>query len=492
MAITPRVDSQESNDPAVPDKRAASASPRRGPRLTREQWGAVLLLLSCQSLVILDTTGFNIALAAIGSEFGLPLDQVGAVNLGYVVALASMIPLAGWLGERFGTVRVLIVSLSVVSLGAIVGATAESLPLVMAARIMQGIGSGGLIPLGMSLVFRNFTPMRRLRVIAAIATPLSIAPALGPLMAGFLVEQLSWRWVFLMIVPLSITGVIVAFALAREPQNRAVRPLDLVGCILTVIGFGATILGMERLATGPHVLTGSISLAVGLTCLGILIPLQRRRGSRAFLDINLFRHRVFAKATAILAMHSVGFMGFGLAGPLLLQTQLGLSAIEAGLIGATGALGPLLSSRIARRLVFRVGPRWTIAISQSGMITGLSTIILGYALTEIWVIGVGVFAAGFCALLTIVTCQTVGSAAVPEQNLGDATTLDGTSRQMSNATGITVVSGALALAAAIGAPMLGTVAMTIGTIILFHVVALVILASPGRLPLPSDDKSGRR
>ena len=468
--------------------KSGSTTPQpQKPKFSRPQWGAILLLLCCQSLMILDTSGLNVALASIGRDFSVPVDQTGTVNLGFVVTLAAMIPLSGWLGERFGTVRVIVIGLGALTVGALICAAAVSLPMLVTGRIVQGAGSGGLVPLASSLLFRNFVPMQRLRVMAALSLPISLAPALGPFVGGLVVDTLSWRWVFLLNLPISATAIVVALFFAREIENRAARPLDVWGAVLTIVGFGAAVFGVERLATGADVPVGSVSLVIGITALAVLIPLERRKGKHAFLAVNLFSRRIFAKTTTITAVHSVGFMGFGLAGPLLLQTQLGMSAFEAGLVGVAGALGPLLSGRIARRVIIRIGPRGTIALSQTGILLGLGVVVLGYSVLTVWVIVLGAFVCGASSLLTIMACQTAGFGAVPTTNLGDATALDGTSRQVGNALGIAAVSGSLAAGAAAGAPMIAVVALTLGSLALFHVIALVVLVSPGRLPLPSDD-----
>lgn len=463
-------------------------SPKK-PRLSRPQWSAICLLLCCQSLMILDTSGLNVALVSIGQEFSVPVDQTGGINLGFVVALASTIPFAGWLGERFGTVRVLVASLGIVVLGSLVCALAVSLPMIVGGRIVQGMGSGGLVPLAASLLFRNFVPTQRLRVMAALSLPISLAPALGPFIGGLLVETLSWRWVFLLNLPISFIAIVVGIFFAREVQNRASRRLDLAGAMLTLIGFGASVFGVERLATGSNVLIGVASLVVGGVALSILIPLESQKGEHAFLNVTLFRRPIYAKSTAITAAHSVGFMGLSLAGPLLLQTQLGINAFEAGLIGVVGAVGPILSGRIARRLITHAGPRATIALSQSGILLGLGLMILGYITPTIWVIVTGIFLCGASSLLTIIACQTVGFAAVPTTDLGDATALDGTSRQVGNAIGIAAVSGALATAAMFGSSTIITVALTIGVLALFHILALVILANSVRMPVPTDSNA---
>jgi len=443
-------------------------------------------------LMIIDTSSFNVALASIGADFDVPVDQTGAVNLGYVVALAAMIPLSGWMGERFGTVRILMFSLGVMVAGAIIGATAASLPIVVAGRIAQGIGGGGLVPLAYALMFRNFAPSTRLRIMAALALPISLAPALGPLIGGVMVDQLGWRWVFLLSVPFAATGIVVALTFAQETESRAVRRLDVVGAVLTVIGFGASVLGVQRLATGDDPFAGGIALGVGLCALLALIPRELRLRDAAFLDIGLFRHRVFAKATILTSAHSVGFMGFGLASPLLLQTQLGASALQAGLMSVAGALGPIVSSRFARQLITAIGARRTVALSQIGIITGLSVTFAGYVAPSVWVIMAGMFVCGASSLLTIMSCQTAGFAAVPETNLGDATTLDGTSRQLSNALGIAVVSATLALSATLDASVVVTVALTLGGLVAFHLITLAVVAAPGQLPLPSSAQRSAR
>lgn len=457
-------------------------------RFTRQQWGSIGLLLCCQSLMILDTSGLNVALASIGLDFGIPLDQTGGVNLGFVVALAAMIPLSGWMGERFGTIRVLMGCLALQMLGSLICATAPVLELLITGRAVQGIGSGGLVPLASSLLFRNFVPSERLRVMAALSLPISLAPALGPLVGGLVVDLLNWRWVFLVNVPIGICAVVVGLMFAGEAKERATRPLDLSGALLTVVGCGALVLGLERTATGSDIVLGLSCMLIGSVAIGILIPLERRKASAAFLALGLFSRRVFAKTTSITAAHSVGFMGFGLAGPLLLQSQLGMTAFQAGLVAAAGALGPIISGRFARRLITGIGPQRTIALSQTGILTGLGVIVSGYIADQMWVIVVGTFLCGASSLLTIMSCQTAGFAAVPATNLGDATALDGTARQVGNAVGIAIVSGSLAWAGSLGAAPAGVAAMTIGAIAGFHVLALVVLRLPPRLHMPSDEE----
>lgn len=433
--------------------------------------------------MILDTSGLNTALASIGRNFGVPVDRTGSVSLWFAVTLAVMIPLAGWLGERFGTVRVLLAGLATLMIGSIICATAASFPMVVAGRIVQGVGAGGLVPLASSLLFRNFDPAHRLRIIAALSLPISLAPALGPLIGGLLVDRLSWRWVFLLNLPIGVLAIIGALVFAREAADRAVRRLDVRGAILATVGFGATVLGLEQLATGTGV-DGILALAAGIVALAVLIPVERRAGARAFLDIALLGRRTFAKTTAITAAHSAAFIGFGLAGPLLLQTQLGLSAFGAGAISMAGALGPAVSGRIGRPFIVRVGPRIAILCSQLGMILGLGVVVLGYALVALWIIALGVFLTGSFGFFTVLACQTVGFATIPQTNLGDATTLDGTSRQLGGAIGIATVSGALAAAGGLGAATTATVALALGSITVWNAVALVILVAPGRLPLP--------
>jgi MFS family permease len=374
--------------------------------------------------------------------------------------------------------------LVVVTIGSIGCAAAVSLPMLIASRVVQGIGAGCLQPLAASLLFRQFEPLRRLRVTTALSLPISIAPAAGPLVGGIFVQELSWRWVFLLNLPISVGALLVALLLAREAENRAVRPLDARGAVLTVVGFGATVLGLERLVAGNAPVPAIATLAVGIAAMAILIPMERRKGASAFLDVNLLRIRTFAKTTSITAAHSVGFMGFGLAGPLLLQTELGFTSLQAGLFGAAGALGPMLSGRIARPYLMRVGPRVAIASSQLTTLIGLSIVVLGYAAFPHWTIAIGVFLAGGASFMTVVSCQTVGFSAVPQSNLGDATALDGTSRQMGNAIAISGISAALAVALSTHASVVGTVALTLGTLAAFHVLVLGILVGGGKLPMP--------
>jgi len=441
-----------------------------------------VLLICCQPLVIIDATSFNVAVATIGRTFALDAGSAGSLNLGYAVALAVMIPLSGWLGERHGTIRTLIAGLIVVALGSLLGFFADSPGQVMVARVVQGIGSGGLIPLSMALVFRHVTPSERLRVLGMVALPVSLAPAIGPALGGLLVDLTGWRSVFLLSIPWVVVAVVVALTWAAESSARSGRRLDVRGLVLTTLGLSLLVLGAQRLASGESVIGGVVALAIGVTSLAFLIPFQWRRGGDAFVNLRLFRHATYARASAILAVHSAGFLAFALAAPLLLQTTFGVGASEAGLVSVVAAAGPLVMSRSTPRLITRVGSRFSIVGSQLLTVIGLSAVIAGFLSHLLWTVIIGCLLAGVASLLTVMTCQCVGFAELPARELGDATALDGTARQVGGAIGMTALTAALTMTA----PYEGaaSVLLPLGTIAAFHAIALIIgfrlTSLPGR------------
>ncbi|HEY3629828.1 MAG TPA: DHA2 family efflux MFS transporter permease subunit, partial [Jatrophihabitantaceae bacterium] len=281
-------------------------------------------------LSTLDTTIVNVALPTIGRDLGVASMSVGVVSVSYLVSLATFMPASGWLGDRIGSKPTLLSAIAVFTLASALCGTATSLGELVAFRVLQGVGGGMLAPVGMAMLLRTFAPDERVRAAGILTVPVSLAPALGPLVGGALITGLSWRWVFYVNVPFGIAAVVFG-AMFLPTERRPPAPFDLSGFLAAGLGFGLTMYGVsegpDRGWTRPSVLAAIIG---GLLLLGIMVVVELRRPA-PMVDLRLFANRLFGASAAIMMLESVGFLGTLYIMSLYLQDGRGLSPVAAGL-----------------------------------------------------------------------------------------------------------------------------------------------------------------
>jgi EmrB/QacA subfamily drug resistance transporter len=365
--------------------------------------GAVFVLGAI--MTVLDLTIVNVAVPTIGRELGASLSEIQWVMTGYMLAFASVIPLAGWASERFGAKPVWIASLVLFVGGSVLAGAAWSIGALIGFRVLQGIGAGMIIPVGQTILAQAAGPQRMGRVMSLIGVPMLLGPILGNVVGGAIVDQVSWRWIFYINVPIGVAAIVAASRLLPEAKPQLGQRLDLRGFALLSPGIALFLYALTE--AGNH---GNLSDtrtlaagAAGVALVGLFIWHAGLRGKAALIDLSLFRRRGFAAAAALNFLLIGALFGSLLLLPLYYQLVRHETPLHVGLLLVPQGVGAALAMPLAGWLTDRIGPRRVVS-------TGIAIAALGtLAYTQV---GAGTSYA-YLAVALFVVGLGVGSLIVP-------------------------------------------------------------------------------
>jgi len=334
-------------------------------------------------MTVIDSTIVNVAVHVLGHELGASLGTIQWVLTGYLLALSTTIPITGWAIERFGGRTVWLTALSLFLAGSVLCGAAWSAGSLIVFRVLQGVGGGLLMPAAQTILARAAGPRRMARAMAVVSIPGMLAPMLGPVLGGLLLDHLSWRWMFLINVPVCAAALILAVRLmpvddARaEPRGR----LDAAGLALLSPGLALLIWGLSGGAT--------IGTTLGIVLLAGFVVHRLRRPDRALLDLRLFTKRSYAAAIGVLFAYSVAMFGALLLIPLYAQRVRGGDVLEAGLLVAPLGAGAIVTMTRAGWISERFGTRGPSLAGLLLVVTGLLAYArMGAETALLWPLGV--------------------------------------------------------------------------------------------------------
>ena len=408
-------------------------------RLSQKTSVAAVYVLA-MFMSIMDVTIVNVALPRLGRQFGVPPAQVDVVVVAYLVSLAVFMPASGWLGDRFGTKRVLLTALVIFTAASALCGAAQNLAQLGLFRILQGVGGGMLAPVGLAMLFRVFPPAERVRAARILVVPTALAPAIGPVLGGLLVTDLSWRWVFYVNLPIGIAGLLFGLLFLREQRSGNADRFDLPGFLLSGAGLGAL---MYALAEGPAkgwTAPGIVAPAVaGLASLAVLVRVELR-ADQPMLDLRLLANRLFRTTTGALIVGTAAFLGSLFLVALFYQDGFGVSALQSGLSTFPEALGIMAGSQLSGRLYPRYGPRRLMMTGQAGVAATLALIAAVPFTASLWQMRGYMVLLGVCQAHVFIPAQAAAFATVSPASTGRAATMFNAGRQLGGAVGVAVLS----------------------------------------------------
>ncbi|RKP55064.1 DHA2 family efflux MFS transporter permease subunit [Cohnella endophytica] len=321
-------------------------------------------------MVILDTTAVNVALPVLGKDFHRSLSVVQWTITGYALAQAAVIPLAGWMSDRFGAKRVFILSLVLFTFGSILCAFATTAEQLIAFRVVQGLGGGMVVPIAFAITYRLSPPEKAGSIMGLMGIPILLAPALGPIISGYLVDYVSWEWIFLINVPIGIIGFILCvLKLPRFPRKTSAA-LDFWGIILGPLAFAGLSYGISEGGNSWTSTKTLIGLIGGAVALLLFVAVELTRKKEPLLELRVFKSSLFARG--IVVQWVLQFVMFGIIFmiPYFMQRLMGMSAFHAGIWTLPQALAAGLFMPIGGRLYDKIGARPLV-------ITGLTIVTVG-------------------------------------------------------------------------------------------------------------------
>lgn len=369
MRSTPSTPHDEADAPATSlDGPATSPGAAHAAETPRSQ-GVIWLLLAAAFVVILNETIMGVAIPHLMTD--LSIDAVAAqwLTTAFMLTMAVVIPITGYLLERLTTRTLFVAAMTLFSTGTLVAAVAPGFPVLLGARVVQASGTAIMMPLLMTTIMTLVAPESRGRLMGRISIVMSVAPAIGPTISGLILKYLTWRWMFIIVLPIALLMLAIGARKVTNVGETRNAPLDPLSVVLSALGFGGLVYGLSLVggegggdtaaANAAHGRTMLIALTVGAVALVAFVVRQifRQRTDSALLDLRTFRSRNFTVSVTLMTVLTAVLFGTIILLPLLMQRALGLDTLQSGLVLLPGSLLMGLCGPLVGRAYDRLGPR---------------------------------------------------------------------------------------------------------------------------------------
>lgn len=396
---------------------------------------------------ILDITVVSVALETFQREFDATAAEVAWTMTGYTLALASVIPLTGWAADRFGTKRLYLLAVLLFTAGSVLCASASSLELLVLYRVLQGLGGGMLMPLGMTILTRAAGPERVGRVMAVLGIPMLLGPIFGPILGGALIDSASWHWIFLINVPIGVIAIVYAWQVLPKDHVEPSESFDVVGFVLLSPGLASFLYGVSSIPSAreehgtPWTTEVVVTSLAGLVLIAAFVPWAlRKKNIHPLVELRLFRNRNMTIAVVAMAFFAMAFFGASLLFTLYFQQVQGYSALKSGWAIAPQGFGAMITMPIAGAMADRIGPGKVVLTGLVLDVIGMSMLAFTdsgtgymYFFTAFVIMGLGMGA-------TMMPIMSAALATLTDSNIARGSTLMNVTQQVAASMGTALFS----------------------------------------------------
>ena len=394
----------------------------------------------------LDSTVIATALPMMAKDFNVFAVDVGEGITAYLLTLAVMIPISGWLADRFGARKIFTLAIFIFTSASILCGISTNLYFFIFARVLQGIGGALMVPVGRIIVLRNTPREEIISAIGLITWPALIGPVVGPAIGGLFTKYATWHWIFFINVPIGIVGICLSLLWIKASDEKVKSPLDLKGFILSGVSLSSLIYAIElcrHIAEDLNRIVLFVVLGLGV---GYFAIKHFQKAANPMIDLSLLKIPTF-ESTLIagnlfrVALHSTPFLM-----PLYLQLGLGIDPFQAGVIVMSIFVGNLVMKAVTTPILNKYGFKKVMTINGIAIIGSLASCAFITSSMPMWIVMFLLFINGLVRSMQFTSINTLGLADVPQAKMGSASSLASTGTQLSMALGIAVGSLSLSLA----------------------------------------------
>ncbi|MDA1359576.1 MDR family MFS transporter [Glycomyces luteolus] len=426
------------------DTPEAEATPAPAPGIPRQIKIVLGVLLVATFVMILNETVMGVALPRLMEQFEITAATVQWLTTGFMLTMAVVIPMTGLILQRFTTRTVFLAAIGLFCAGTLLAGAATVFPVLVVARVIQASGTAVMLPLLMTTLMTFVPAERRGRTMGFITIVIAVAPAIGPTFSGFILNNLTWRWMFLSVLPIAVLALVLGGVLIKNLGETRPVKLDLLSALLSAVAFGGLIYGLssfgESAAGNDTPIPPYAAVAAGAVSLALFVfrQLRLQRRDAALMDLRPFKHRSFTVGIIMLLVSMATLFGSLILLPIYLQNVLDLSTLQTGLVVLPGGLAMGLSGPFIGRIFDKVGPRPLVipgAIVLAGAL-GLMTMLDQSSETWFVVVIHVLLSLGLSSLMTPLMTSSLG--ALPMELYPHGSAIMSTLQQVAGAVGTAV------------------------------------------------------
>lgn len=439
--------SRQGQDPGAEPAAGESETSASEPVVAQTSAGlsklAPVAIASALFMEFIDSTALSTALPTLARGFHVDPVHLKLALTSYLLALAVVAPAGGWIADRFGTRRVFISAMGVFLLGSVLCGFSRTLPTLVAARILQGIGGSMMVPVGRLIIVGSTPKAGLVSAMAWFTTPALVGPLIGPPLAGFVLGVADWPWIFFINVPVGLLGMLAVSRLAPRLHREHPGHFDTWGFLLAGVAISALVVVAETSGMGLLPAGIEVALTLVLVTAGVLFLRHIKRVERPILDLTLLRYQTFRASLTGGTLVRLGVGATPFLMPLLLQVGLGWTPVHAAFVTIGMGLGALSARTVTRRVIAAVGFR--IVLLVSGLAAAVVSFLPGLfrASWPAWAMFAVMYLGGIVRSTQFISANTIAYADVPSEEVTRASTLASVVQQIGLSLGVSF--GALML-----------------------------------------------